>query len=368
VGDLETTGGGALEPIPGDAAELDVSEPARRTHPLRRRRTRIVLAGIVAVVGAAAAGGLALASTRPAPIGSGIVVIDTNLAYQGARAAGTGMVLTSSGTVLTNNHVIRGATRIRVVVPTTGRSFTAHVVGYDTSDDVAVLQASGASNLKTMPLGDSSGLTVGDSVTALGNAGGTGALKVASGTVTGLDRGITVGDDQGGSESLRGMIVTNAAVQPGDSGGPLLNTSGQAVGMDTAASVGNGIAQPSSSTGFAIPIDRALEIADQIIHGDTSGGIHVGGTAFLGVEVEANSYGGSGAVITSVVPGSAADAAGLTAGDLITAVGNQEVSSPDALTAIVAAQQPGTSITATIVDQYGSSQTASLSLGSGPPR
>ena len=135
--------------------ELGDTERPRGMHPLRRLHARIVLVALVAIVIAAIAAGIALASTRPAPIGTGVVVIDTNLGYQGGRAAGTGMVLTSSGEVLTNNHVIRGATAIKVVVPTTGRSFTAKVVGYDASDDVAVLQASGASNLKTIPLGDS---------------------------------------------------------------------------------------------------------------------------------------------------------------------------------------------------------------------
>ncbi len=365
--DIDANGGGALEPTPGDAVEPARTELPQRTHPLRRRRTRIALAALVAAGAAAIAAGVAFTKTRPASIGNGVVVIDTNLGYQDGQAAGTGMVLTSSGTVLTNNHVIRNATAIRVVVPKTGRSFTAHVVGYDTSDDVAVLEASGASNLKTVPLGDSDSLSTGQSVQALGNAGGTGSLRAASGTVTGIDRAITVGDDQGGSESLAGMIETNAAVQPGDSGGPLMNTDGQVVGMDTAASVGNGSEQAQTSAGFAIPINKALSIAQQIARGDASDTIHVGGTAFLGVEVEENSY-GQGAVITSVVPGSAADAAGLTAGDLITSVGDQVVSSPEALTAIVAAQKPGASISATVVDQEGTTQTASLALGSGPPR
>ena len=360
--------GGALERIPAGAVELDTPQPPQRKHPLRRLPTRIVLAGLVAVAVAAVAGGMALASTRPAPIGTGVVVIDTNLAYQGGRAAGTGMVLTSSGTVLTNNHVVRGATAIRVVVPNTGRSFTAHVVGYDASDDVAVLQAGGASNLKTISVGDSSSLAAGDSVTALGNAGGTGSLRAASGTVTRLDRGITVGDDQGGSESLTGMIETSAAVQPGDSGGPLMNSSGQVVGMDTAASTASVSDQAGTGDGFAIPIDRAMSIAQQIIGGDASGSIHVGGTAFLGVAVEANSYGGSGAVIDSVVPGGPAEAAGLAPGDLITSVGGQAVSSPDALTTIVAAQKPGSSVAVTIVGQDGTSQTANVALGSGPAR
>jgi len=278
------------------------------------------------------------------------------------------MVLTSSGVVLTNNHVIRDATAIRVVVPTTGRSFTAKVVGYDASDDVAVLQASGASNLKTIPVGDSATLNAGQSVKALGNAGGTGSLRSASGTVTGVDRAITVSDDQGGSESLAGMIETNAAVQPGDSGGPLMNAAGQVVGMDTAASVGNGFEQAATSAGFAIPIDKARWIALQIMGGNASATIHLGGTAFLGVEVEEDSYGGSGAVITSVVPGSPAAAAGLTPGDLITSVGGQVVSSPAGLTTIVTTQKPGAPVSATYVDQEGATQTANLALASGPPR
>jgi S1-C subfamily serine protease len=348
--------------------ELDDTERPRATHPLRRFRARIVLAALVAVVAAAIAAGLALATTRPAPIGSGVVVIDTDLGYQNGQAAGTGMVLTSSGVVLTNNHVIRDATAIRVVVPTTGRSFTAKVVGYDASDDVAILQASGASNLKTIPLGDSATLNGGESVKALGNAGGTGSLRAASGNVTGVDRAITVSDDQGGSESLTGMIETNAAVQPGDSGGPLMNAAGQVVGMDTAASAGNGYEQAATGDGFAIPINKAMSIAVQIMRGDASATIHVGDTAFLGVEVEDNSYGGSGAVITSVVPGSPAAAAGLAPGDLITSFGGQEVSSPAGLTTIVTTQKPGAPVSATYLDQEGATQTANLALASGPPR
>lgn len=339
--------------------EEDTEQP-RGTHPLRRVHPRIVLAALVAVVVAAIAAGLALATAGPAPIGTGAVVIDTNLGYQDGRAAGTGMVLTSSGVVLTNNHVIRDATAIRVVVPATGRSFTAKVVGYDASDDVAVLQAGGASNLQTIPLGDSATLTAGQSVKALGNAGGTGSLRSASGAVTGVDRAITVGDDQGGSESLTGMIETNAAVVPGDSGGPLMNASGQVVGMDTAGSGGN--------DAYAIPINKATSIAAQIMRGDASAAIHVGETAFLGVEVEENSYGGSGAVITSVVPGGPAAAAGLTPGDLITSVGGQAVSSPDELTTIIMGQQAGAPVSATYLDQDGAAQSANLALASGPPR
>jgi S1-C subfamily serine protease len=334
-----------------------------------RRRPHIrVLLAVLVLAAAVLAVGLARATTGSAGVGSGVVVIETSLGYQDAHAAGTGMVLTSSGQVLTNNHVIRNATDIRVVVPGTGRSYPARVVGYDTSDDVAVLQARGASQLKTVSLGDSDSLDPGDPVRALGNAGGTGSLHAASGTVTGIDRDITVGDDQGGSESLAGMIETSADVRPGDSGGPLMDASGHAVGMDTAASVANGSGQAADSTGFAIPINRARSIADRIVRGDASATIHIGGTAFLGVAVVENTLGGSGAVVTSVVPGSPAEAAGLVPGDLITAVGDHVVSSPSDLTDIVAAQKPGAPVSAAFIDQNGATQTANVALASGPPR
>jgi S1-C subfamily serine protease len=278
------------------------------------------------------------------------------------------MVLTSSGEILTNNHVIRGATDIKVRVPSTGRSYAAEVVGYDFTDDVAVLQASGAADLKTAPLGSSSSVDVGQSVQAVGNAGGTGYLSHASGTVTSVGRSISVSDDQGGRpENLSGLIETNAAVRPGDSGGPLLNSAGQVIGMDTAASAGNGVAQTTSNQGYAIPIGKATSIADQIHSGNGSDTIHIGGTAFLGVEASANSYQGAGAVVSAVVPGSAAEAAGLSAGDLIISIGGHTISSPDSLIQIVGAQKPGASIDVVFVDQAGTTQTANLTLASGPP-
>ena len=346
--------------------ELDL--PARE--PVRRFRARTVLAVLIAVVVVSAVvAGLTRARTQSTAVGSGVVVIETNLGYQGGQAAGTGMVLTSSGEILTNNHVIRGATDIKVVVPNTGQSYTAQVVGYDVTHDVALLRASGASNLKTASLGDSGSVNAGQSVQAVGNAGGTGRLSFASGTVTNVDRAITVGDDQGGNpEHLSGLIETNAAVRPGDSGGPLMNAAGQVIGMDTAASAGNYAAQTTTNDGYAIPINNAMSIARQIESGNGSGSVHIGGTAFLGVESTANSYSGSGAVISAVVPGSAAEAAGLSAGDLILSVGGQTISSPDELSAIVLTQKPGASISAVYLDQSGATQTTNLTLASGPPR
>ena len=164
----------------------------------RRSHVRVVLLVLVGVVAVAVGAGLALADNKAAPIGTGVVVIETNLAYQNAAAAGTGMVLTSSGEVLTNNHVIAGATTVKVVVPGTGKRYTAQVVGYNRTADVAELRLQGASNLKTVSIGNSAKVTVGQAVTALGNAGGTGKLTSAKGTVTGLGKSITANDEQGG--------------------------------------------------------------------------------------------------------------------------------------------------------------------------
>lgn len=340
---------------------------------LPRRLFPLLAAGLAA---AGAGAGLAFAHGRVAPIGTGVVVIDTNLGYQDGQAAGTGMVLTSSGEILTNNHVIDGATAIRVVVPGAGRSFAARVVGYDIGADVAVLQLRGASNLATVALGDDSTLTVGEAVTALGNAGGTGSLSSASGTVTGLGKSITASDDAGGAERLTGLVETNAAIEPGDSGGPLLDGAGRVVGMDTAASTGGGYGfrTEAAADAYAIPIGKATSIAKRIEAGKASATIHVGGTAFLGIEVESTGgygYGAApaaGGLIAGVVPGGPADTAGLVPGDVITAIGGRTVSSPTAITALLLTKRPGTRIAVRYLDQTGMTQIATVKLGSGPPR
>jgi len=343
---------------------------------VRRLSRRVVLLVVVAVAVASVGAGIALARGTAAPIGTGVVVIDTNLGYQGGAAAGTGMVLTSSGKVLTNNHVISGATTIKVVVPKTGRSYKARVLGYDRRADVALLQLQGASNLKTVSI-SSAKPSVGATVTALGNAGGSGTISSAIGTVTGLGKSITASDEQGGAEQLTGLIETNAGVEPGDSGGPLVNSSGQVVGMDTAgSSSGFGFQDVSATDAYAIPIAKALTIAHTISSGKASATVHIGATAFLGIEVESVAtagygYGGqsasaSGALIAGVVSGGPADSAGLAAGDLITAINGRSVSSPAAISAFVLSKKPGAKITVTYLDQSGTSQTASVTLGSGP--
>jgi S1-C subfamily serine protease len=317
--------------------------------------------------GHSSAGSLrATAKTSP---NAGIVVIDTALGYEDGSAAGTGMVLTSSGEVLTNNHVIAGATTIRVVVPATGRTYGARVVGYSVSDDVAVLQLRGASGVATVTTGDSSSVTVGQAVRAVGNAGGTGSLTSATGTVTGLGRTITASTEDGRAEQLTGLLETNAAIQPGDSGGPLLDSSGRVVGMDTAASTnggGEGFSSYASSTGdaYAIPIDRALSIARKIEAGDSSATVHVGGTAFLGISVAPEP--GSGAPVEGVVSGSAAEHAGLASGDTITAIDGQTIDSAEAVASALEQKRPGETVSLAWTDGYGTQHSANVTLASGP--
>ena len=227
--------------------------------------------------------------------------INTNLSYEDEQAAGTGMVLTSTGEILTNNHVIDGATSISVTDVGNGKTYSAKVVGYDRTGDVAVVQLVGASGLRTVNTSTGTA-AAGQAVVGVGNAGGTGGTpSAAGGSITAMDQSITASDDGGGnSENLSGLIETNAGIQPGDSGGSLVNTSGQVIGMDTAASVDSGY-ETTASQGYAIPIGTALSIAKRIEAGDASSTVHIGATGFLGVSVESSSgtsgdggFGGSG--------------------------------------------------------------------------
>jgi S1-C subfamily serine protease len=302
---------------------------------------------------------------------TGVVVVETNIGYESAAAAGTAIVLTPSGEVLTNNHVIRGATTIRVRVPGSGRSYAASVVGYSISADVAVLQLKGASGLATASLGSSANLRKGQAVTAVGNAGGSGKLAVTTGTVTGLGRTITVSDDQGGSEQLTDLVQTDAPLQPGDSGGPLLDGSGRVIGVDTAASAGFYFQSPRE--GFAIPVDRAAALAREIEAGRSSVQVHVGGTAFLGLQLEPSAYyrGGSlaaGELVTGVVPRSPSAHAGIVAGDVITALDGRTVTSPAAVLARLFARHPGDTIRVSWIDQSTGRHDASVRLAAGPPQ
>jgi S1-C subfamily serine protease len=302
-------------------------------------------------------------ATATAAQSTGIVDINTVDGYQNARAAGTGLVLTSTGEILTNNHVVDGATAITVTVITTGTTYDATVVGTSPTQDVAVLQLTGASALATATLGDSSRVSVGAAVTGVGNAGGVGGVpSAAQGSVTALDTTLTVSDQGGGnSETLHGLIVTTAPIQAGDSGGPLYDASNQVVGIDTAAEVS--ASSGSTSAGFAIPINAALAIAGQIDTGQASTTIHLGYPAFLGIGL---APGATSATVGTVFPGSPAARAGLVAGDTITTVDGTAVTDTTTLHRAITAHKAGDSITLTWTDAAGAPHTAATNLVAGP--
>jgi S1-C subfamily serine protease len=288
------------------------------------------------------------------------------------------MVVTPSGEVLTNNHVIEGATGITVKIGNRAQTYPARVLGTDPTDDVALLQVQGVSGLPTVRLGDSSHVTVGQSVVAIGNALNLpGPPKVTEGTVTGLNRAITVRDSLGHAEQLSSLIQTNATLQPGNSGGPLIDATGKVVGMNTAAAAGT--TDTGSDVGFAIPINGANAIVQQIQGGHESTSVRLGMTAFLGVRLRDDSTSGpgpggpgvgtprgSGAVIESVNAGSPAKAAGLAAGDTITSFGGAPVSSATSLTQLVHAKHPGDTVTIAWTDSSGQQHTATVHLTAGP--
>ena len=376
----------------------------------KRRRRRLAMTASVAAVGLAVGAGAvyamegtsiaamtsastALSTSQIASrVDPGLVDIVSTLGYQSAEAAGTGMVVTSSGEVLTNNHVIDGATSIKVTDIGNGRTYTATVVGYNKTDDVAVLQLQGASGLSTASFGNSSDVTAGDKVVALGNAGGKGGTpSVAAGRVTALNQAITASDEgSGNSENLTGMIETNANIQPGDSGGSLVNAEGQIIGMDTAASSSSEMSSPfgsspsgqssssssaqSQTQAFAIPINRALSIASEIEAGSASSTVHIGATGFLGVEVgsSGNSFmpGGeqdsSGVTVAGTLPGSPAAQAGLSEGDVIDSINGHAVSSSSDIQSAIGQDHPGDKVSVAWTDQYGQTHTSTMTLANGP--
>jgi S1-C subfamily serine protease len=301
---------------------------------------------------------------------TGVVLVSTVLGYQSAEAAGTGVVLTSDGLVVTNNHVVEGATEITVTIGTTGETYTATVVGTDATADVAVLQLQDAAGLTTAALDDDApSVAVGDAVTAVGNAEGGGVLLAAAGTVTGTEESITTqAEGVSSGESLTGLIEVDADVVSGDSGGPLLDDEGEVIGITTAASSGS-----SDITGYAIPVEDVLDVVTQIVAGEDSDTITLGYPAFLGVQLATGATTApwsvgttAGATIAGVVDGTPAAEAGLAAGDTVTAVDGTAVADADALSALLATHAPGDQVTLTWTAADGTAQTATVTLVEGP--
>jgi S1-C subfamily serine protease len=308
-----------------------------------------------------------------AKVDPAVVDIDTVTGSSGrqSQAAGTGMVLRSSGLVLTNNHVVEGATSIKVTATGRSGSHKASVVGTDPAADVAVLQVDGVSGLPTVTLADSSTLSVGQRVVAIGNALGRGGTPTASeGTITALDRSITASDGGGSSEQLSGLIETDAPISPGESGGPLVNSSGQVVGMITAGTAGR-FRRALSRDGFAIPASTAISVVNQIVTGKPGPTVVLGQPGYLGVQVRdldstsASRLGiSSGVLVVGVVTGSPAEQAGISAGSAITAIDGNSVGSVDALGPAIRKHKPGERMQVTWRDEAGS-HTATATLVAG---
>ncbi len=326
--------------------------------------------------GASPSSGTLDAEAIAAKVTPAIVNINTTLAPTG-RAAGTGMIISSSGEVLTNNHVISDATSVRVTIGVTGESHTAHVVGYDVKDDVALLQMDGASHEKTVTFGDASKVQVGDPVVAIGNAGGRGGTPtVTQGSVTALDQQVTAGDLGGETETLQGMLQINAPIQPGDSGGPLVDKNGHVIGMNTAAAGGRFQQQTGSNIGFAITIDKAVSVARVIANHQDTETVHIGPRGLLGVQVRNASQGDafgnaapvdSGALVINVQNGSGADAAGIRTGDVIVSVAGESVADTSGLHLALAKYHPGDHVDIGWVDGSGARHSANVTLTEGPP-
>lgn len=287
---------------------------------------------------------------------TGLVRIVTTMKYESAKAAGTGMVLTPGGEVVTNHHVVAGATSIKVKVMTTGKTYVAKVVGTDTKDDVAVLQLTGASGLKTVET-DTDGVTKGEKVTAVGDANGTvGYLSAATGEVLAQRQAITTRDEgSAGGERLTGLIEISSDVISGDSGGATYDADGEVVGMTTAASSGGDI------VGYAVPISKVLSIADDLDSGVAGARYDYGYPAFLGIAL-----GRTGTMVQGVYPGTPAAEAGVTAGDTITRIGSTNVTTATALHDAVSRRSPGDSVTVTWTDTSGAAHTETVTLGGGP--
>ncbi|HEX6350979.1 MAG TPA: trypsin-like peptidase domain-containing protein [Candidatus Dormibacteraeota bacterium] len=311
-----------------------------------------------------AAAPAASASTSANPIAAvthAIVAVNTTLAGIGGSgsAAGTGIIVSSHGLVLTNNHVVKGSTSIEVSFQDRAGSYAATVVGVDPADDVALIQVQGVSGLPTVTLGDSSSVRVGEAVVAIGNAlGRGGAPSVTAGQITAVDQSITASDGSS-SEQLDGLIQMDAAISPGDSGGALVNSAGRVIGMITAGE-STSRRQTFTTVGFAIPSNTAASVARQIESGQGGPNIYVGQTGYLGVAV------GSEARVEAVAPGSPAAEAGITAGSTISDIGGVAVSGPSDLGPAIWSHAAGERVQITWTDASGRRHSASVTLAAGP--
>jgi len=297
-------------------------------------------------------------------------IVDINTVVGSSQAAGTGMIISSTGEILTNNHVVDGSTSIQVTIAGHSQPYSARLIAADPSADIAVIKVDGLTGLPTVSFASSSSVNVGDAVVALGNAlGRGGSPSVSQGSIVALDQTITASEGGTKSEQLSGMIQSDATIYPGDSGGPLVNSSGQVIGMITAGNV-QGFRSSASNVNYAIASDTILGVVNQIRSGQTSDSIIYGQVGFIGVSVQtldaavASQLGlnvSSGALVVSVQSGSPAAGAGIARNSVITSVGGTSITSIDSLGTAIRAHKPGERVSVTWVNASGT-HTATLTL------
>jgi S1-C subfamily serine protease len=296
----------------------------------------------------------------------GLVDISASLQYSNEVSDDTGIVVSADGLVLTSNNDIAGSTSVKATLAGSGRTYPVRVLGYDPTQDVALLQLEGATDLPAVTLGNSSQVTTGMPVLALGNAQGQGGVTPAAGIITALDRSINSGGEVQGliTQNLHDMEQTSAQVGLGDDGGALADSAGQVIGMITTANTASG---QQSTTGFAIPVNTAMAIARQISNGQASSTVHLGEPGFLGVELNTStSRDPSGALIAGVIGGTPASRAGLAAGDIITGLNGLPVTTPAALSTLLQRYHPGDVVSVSWTPVHGSTHTTQITLGNGP--
>ena len=369
--------------------------------PEKRSRTGSLVAGavVIAVVSAGVGGGVAVLAQpdrtsatssfggatpgMPAanlPVGSveqvaakvvpSVVKLETDMGR--ASEEGSGIILSTDGLILTNNHVVAGAGPGTPPLPgapagaaqtkvtfADGRTATFSVVGTDPSSDIAVVRAQGVSGLTPITVGSSENLRVGQDVVAIGSPLGLEGT-VTTGIVSALNRPVAAGGDAKNQNTVLDAIQTDAAINPGNSGGALVNMNGELVGVNSAiATLGGDSGQSQSGSiglGFAIPVDQAKRIADELVQGGSAS------HASLGVQV-GNDAAIDGAKIVEVTAGGAAASAGLPSGVVVTKVNDRVIGSADALVAAVRSKAPGTKITLTYLDPSGKPATVDVTLG-----
>ncbi|MFY9917348.1 MAG: S1C family serine protease [Mycobacterium sp.] len=335
-----------------------------RLHPYRLLIALTAVLALVAPIRPAIASAAPL-DTAIAAVQPAVVQIDTTIDYQHAIGAGTGFLLNPGGEVLTNFHVVQGADTVTAHNVGTGQSFGADLIGYDRTHDIALLQLRGASGLPVAPLGNSGSIVIGEPAVAIGNANPGSPPTIEAGTITRLDRTIDAKDAlTGSSDELTGLIEVAANVRAGDSGGPLVNGAGQVIGVITAATVNYRFAP--GGKGFAIPINQALAIADQIRARAPSDTVHIGPPTLLGVGVAAGDQDAElpGVVIREALRGGPAEAAGLVAGDVLTSIGGAPLDSATTLTRVLDRHYPGDVVDLTWVDRSGQPRTGKATLTS----